>query len=80
MSDLLGVTLDQMVSGLKARRVRIPAEIGAYVALEVAEQLERWDAVGAEDVRRVIDRVLSGPRVLAAVGPLTKASLRRVTG
>jgi predicted Zn-dependent peptidase len=44
----------------------------------VAEQLERWDAVGHDDVRRVIDHVLCGPRVLAAVGPLTKASLRRV--
>jgi predicted Zn-dependent peptidase len=46
----------------------------------VADQLGRWDAVGHDDVRRVIDRVLAAPRALAAVGPLTKASLRRVTG
>jgi predicted Zn-dependent peptidase len=31
----------------------------------------RIDAVGPEDIARVIDRVLTGaPRVLAAVGPL----------
>src|SRR6185369_4907959 len=44
MSDHLGITLEQMVSGLKARRTRIPAEIGAYVALEVAEHLMRGPA------------------------------------
>jgi len=44
----------------------------------VAEQVARWEAVDQEAVRSVIDRVLSGPRALAAVGPLTKASLRRV--
>jgi predicted Zn-dependent peptidase len=43
----------------------------------VAEQLARWDAVDHEAVRRVIERVLGGRRVLAAVGPLTKASLKR---
>jgi predicted Zn-dependent peptidase len=42
----------------------------------VPDQLERWHAVGHDDVRRVIERVLSSPRSLAAVGPLTKASLR----
>ena len=45
----------------------------------VAEQLARWEAVDQDAVRRVIDRVLSGPRALAAVGPLTKASLRRAS-
>jgi hypothetical protein len=60
MSDLLGVTLDQMVSGLKARRVRIPAEIGAYVALEVAEQLERSPGrITNADVRIGDDGVVS---------------------
>lgn len=44
MSDLLGITLEQMVASLKARRTRIPAEIGAYVALEVAEHLMRGPA------------------------------------
>jgi predicted Zn-dependent peptidase len=45
----------------------------------VSEQLARWAAVDQEAVRGVIDRVLSGPRALAAVGPLTKASLRRAS-
>lgn len=52
MSDLLGITLEQMVAGLKARRTRIPAEIGAYVALEVAEHLMRGPArATAADIR-----------------------------
>src|SRR5262249_7880122 len=52
----------------------------------VAEQLARWDAVGHDDVRRGVGGRPSGPRALpapgalTAVGPLTKASLRRVTG
>jgi predicted Zn-dependent peptidase len=45
--------------------------------LPVADQLARWEAVDHEAVRRVIERVLGGRRVLAAVGPLTKASLKR---
>ncbi len=45
----------------------------------VAEQVARWEAVDQEAVRGMIDRVLCGPRALAAVGPLTKASLRRVS-
>jgi predicted Zn-dependent peptidase len=43
----------------------------------VAEQVARWEAVDHDAVRRVIERVLGGRRVLAAVGPLTKASLKR---
>jgi len=43
----------------------------------VAEQVARWEAVGHDDVRRVIERVLGSQRVLAAVGPLTKAALKR---
>ena len=43
----------------------------------VAEQLARWEAVDHDAVRRVIERVLGGRRVLAAVGPLTKAALKR---
>jgi predicted Zn-dependent peptidase len=79
-----GYLTGSYVMGLEDPASRM-ARLGGLLATTghirpVAEQLERWDAVGAEDVRRVIDRVLSGPRVLAAVGPLTKASLRRVTG
>jgi predicted Zn-dependent peptidase len=42
----------------------------------VREQLARWRAVAHGDVRRVIDRILAGPPVLAAVGPLTAKGLR----
>jgi predicted Zn-dependent peptidase len=45
----------------------------------VADQLARWDAVTHDDVRRVIERVLGGPRSLVAVGPVTKAALRRIS-
>jgi len=41
----------------------------------VDDQLARWRAVTQDDVRRVVARVLDGPRSLAALGPLTKKSL-----
>jgi hypothetical protein len=60
MSDLLGITLDQMLASLKSRRVRIPAEIGAYLALEVAEQLMRGPArASGSDVRIAEDGTVS---------------------
>jgi len=60
MSDLLGITLEQMVASLKARRTRIPAEIGAYVALEVAEHLMRGPArAGSGDIRIADDGSVS---------------------
>ncbi len=60
MSDHLGITLEQMVSGLKARRTRIPAEIGAYVALEVAEHLMRGPARATPaDIRIADDGMVS---------------------
>jgi predicted Zn-dependent peptidase len=40
---------------------------GSVLSLE--ELLERTDAVSATDVRRVIERVVGGPRTLAVVGP-----------
>jgi predicted Zn-dependent peptidase len=79
-----GYLTGSYVMGLEDPASRM-ARLGGLLATTghirpVAEQLERWDAVGPEEVRGVIDRVLSGPRSLAAVGPLTKASLRRVSG
>jgi predicted Zn-dependent peptidase len=58
------------------------ARLGALLATTgsirpVADQVSRWQAVTNEDVRRVIERVFSSRRVVAAVGPITKASLRR---
>jgi predicted Zn-dependent peptidase len=37
----------------------------------VDEQLRRWERVGHDDVRRVIDRVLSDPPIAVSVGPAT---------
>lgn len=52
MNDLLGVTVEDLVASLKARRIRIPSEIGAFVALETCEALIRGPAVvGTGDVR-----------------------------
>lgn len=60
MSDLLGITLDQMLASLKSRRVRIPAEIGAYLALEVSEQLLRGPArASGSDIRIADDGAVS---------------------
>lgn len=41
----------------------------------VPEQVARWEAVTHVDVRRVIDRVLGGPRSVAVVGPITKKAM-----
>ena len=42
------------------------------------EDLARFEAVGIEDVRRVIGRVLAEPRVLAVVGPFEPADRERL--
>lgn len=39
MSELLGVTVEDLVATMKRRRVRIPSEIGAFIALEVCDAL-----------------------------------------
>jgi predicted Zn-dependent peptidase len=41
------------------------------------ELLEHYRAVTLADVRRVIDRVLTGPRSVAVVGPVSKAAVAR---
>ncbi|MFW5920931.1 MAG: hypothetical protein ACOCUS_03770, partial [Polyangiales bacterium] len=45
MSELLGVTVEELVRLLKQRGGRLPFEIGAFVALEVCEQLVEGPAV-----------------------------------
>jgi len=37
VSELLGVTVEQLVGLLKRRRAPLPFEIGAFVALETCE-------------------------------------------
>jgi hypothetical protein len=60
MSDLLGTTLQELLSTLKARKVRVPSEIGAFVALEVCESLGRGPArVATADVRIADDGTIS---------------------
>jgi predicted Zn-dependent peptidase len=41
----------------------------------VDEQIARWQAVTHDDVRRVIERVLTGPRVTVALGPVEAGTL-----
>jgi predicted Zn-dependent peptidase len=45
------------------------AELSTGERLSVDEQIERVRAVTVDDVHRVLRRVLTGPRSLAAVGP-----------
>ena len=60
MNDLLGERVDSLLATLKARKIRVPSEIGAFLALEVCEQLMRGPAaVTAADVRVSEDGVVS---------------------
>ncbi|MBZ0117690.1 MAG: hypothetical protein K8H88_11880 [Sandaracinaceae bacterium] len=60
MSELLGVTVDDLVASANAREVRIPSEIGAFVALEVSEALLSGPArVRSSDVRIAEDGTIS---------------------
>ena len=43
--------------------------------LELDELLARYRAVTTADVRRVVERVLAGPRTLAVVGPLSRSQV-----
>jgi hypothetical protein len=59
MSEL-GATIEDLVRTLKARRVRVPAEIGTFVALECAERLLEGPAiVTMRDVRLSEDGFVS---------------------
>jgi hypothetical protein len=93
MSDLLGTTLQELLQSLKAKRIRVPSEIGAFVALEVCEALSRGPArVSTSDVRIADDGMVSlfvpptGAGCLdrlrddleAALVPLNRQAARRV--
>jgi predicted Zn-dependent peptidase len=45
------------------------------LVLSEQEHLDRYRAVTLDDVRRVTDRILTGPRTIAAVGPVTKKAV-----
>lgn len=60
MADLLGVTVEELVTLLKKKRARLPFEIGAFVALETTEALLEGPAVVAPaDVRLADDGSVS---------------------
>jgi len=57
------------------------SELTAGEVLDMDELVARIDAVGPEDVARVIERVIDGaPRVLAAVGPIDESDLEPRAG
>jgi len=86
-----GITADEMeiatgyltgayVMGLEdtgSRMARLGALLTTTDAIRpVEDQVARWRSVTAEDVARVIERVLSQPRSLAVVGPVSESAVR----
>lgn len=75
MSELLGTTVEEVIAVMKERRVRIPSEIGAFVALEVCESLASGPAtVKQADVRIADDGTIS---VFAPPGSATSEEAAR---
>lgn len=75
MSELLGTTVAQLLDALKHRRVRLPSEIGAFVALEVTEALIDGPAAPRPgDVRIASDGSIS---VFAPPGSATSEDAAR---
>lgn len=75
MSELLGTTVEDLIKTMKDRRVRIPSEIGAFIALEVCEGLvEGPAAVRPADIRVAEDGSIS---VFAPPGSATSEDAAR---
>ncbi len=75
MSELLGTTILELIATMKERRVRIPSEIGAFIALEVCEALAKGPAaVRPGDVRVAEDGSVS---VFAPPGSATSEEAAR---
>ena len=75
----VGYLTGSFVLGLEDTGARM-SRLGGHVTARgfvrpVAEQIERYRAVDADDVRRIAARVIAGPRTLTVVGPVTKKSL-----
>jgi len=52
VADLLGVTVEELVTILRRKKARVPFEIGAFVALEACEAMMKGPArIGVKDVR-----------------------------
>lgn len=79
MSELLGITVADLVRVLKQRKVRIPSEIGAFIALEIAEALIDGPAApSASDIRLAEDGTIG---VFAPPGSATsERGARAVVG
>ena len=76
MGDLLGVSVEELVSVLKKKHARLPFEIGAFVALEACEALQKGPArVTPSDVRVTDDGVVSvyAPPNSATAGEAAKS-------
>jgi len=75
VSELLGTTIEELIATMKERRVRIPSEIGAFIALEVCESLLDGPAsVRLADVRVAEDGTIS---VFAPPGSATSDEAAR---
>ncbi|MCB9596290.1 MAG: hypothetical protein H6719_26445 [Sandaracinaceae bacterium] len=75
MSELLGTTIEDLIATMKERRVRIPSEIGAFIALEVCEALASGPAaVRPAEVRVADDGAIS---VFAPPGSATSEEAAR---
>ena len=60
-----------------SRMARLGAQLTCLGEVRrVEDQVEDYRAVTGDDVAATIERVLSGPRSLAVVGPVTKKALR----
>ena len=75
----LGYLEGSLVLGLEDSGSRM-ARLGGSLTVRghvrtIDEQLDRYRAVTRADVQRVAQQVLSGPRSLAAVGPIAKRTL-----
>lgn len=76
MSERLGISVEELISTATERGARIPAEIGAFVALETCEALVDAPArVRAADVRIADDGTVG---VLASAGATSEQAARAV--
>jgi hypothetical protein len=70
MSDAAGTPLSELLAQWKARNVRVPADVGAFVVLEVTEGLLGGPAVlGASDVRVAEDGAVTLPTSRVPASP-----------
>jgi hypothetical protein len=77
VSELLGPTVAELVSGLRARGKKVPAEVGAFLTLQAVERiLDRPAVLGPEAVRVTDDGAVSvfSPAGQASPAEVTKSA------